>query len=259
MRLDPTFETTVRDAIERVSNTWARSIPIPIHLDLSSLELVERDPFFRSLGSSVCVGRSPFVSEGIGIGGWILPEPAADRLARGLLSLPPPPAHGVATFGGPIDEGIQILHTLFLEGWNQGIPNRWRINDDISLRRAERLWGLGTRDVTTPVYPWVLPLDFEIAGQFYQLGIILSPALTSDPDPSYTVPSTVASWIDGTHAPVAFVDPTGTVTRWLLEEIRSGRLQCTRGDTATTGTPATVTVGGTAGMAPHEVLTISLP
>ena len=256
MRIDPTHEAMVREAIDRVSIAWARSVPIPIQLRLDSLELIERDSFLRSLGRSVCVGRSPFVAEGKGVGGWILPEGAADRLSRGLLSLPPPPPHAVASFGGPVDEGTQIIHSLFIEAWNQGIPAAWRLNDDIQVQCAERLADLGTRAVKAPIYPWVLPLDFEIAGHFYQLGIVVSPSLVDTPDPQFAPSPAVPSWQSSQQAPVAFVDPTGTVTKWLLEEIRAGRLVCKRGPVAASGPRATVTIGGSPDVEPGEVLTI---
>lgn len=256
MQLDPNLEKTVFDAIDRVATLWARAAALPIGIDLKNLEVVERDPFLRSLGASVCVGRSPFVNEGTGIGGWILPESAADRLARGALQLPPPPSHVLASFGGPIDEGIQLLHALFIEAWNLDAPIHLRLNDDISARRAERLYGLGNRVVESPMYPWVVAAGVEIGGQFFQIGFLISPKFCVVPHPDYAVPTRIVSWSDEGRSPVAFVDPTGTVTRWLMEEIRAGRLTCTRG-APVDAAAAIVTVGGRPGVAPVETLTIS--
>ena len=258
MRLDPEVENLITEAVTRVGETWARALPLPCRIDPESIALVERDAFFRTIGHAACVGRSPFIAEGKGIGGWVLAEAGADRLARGVLNLPPPPQHGTTTFGGPIEDGIRVLHGLFLDGWNQGMPNDWRLNDDIESRLTERVHGLGTREVPAPAFPWLVTVNLEVAGFFCQLGIFLRPDAVAEAVPDHAPPTALVPWECGVNPPVAFVDPTGTVVRWLMDEIRAGRLVAKRSDAAAPAS-ATVTIGGCAGVPPAETLVIAKP
>ena len=258
MELNSPAIEDLRAALRRVIETWSSAADLPIVIDEASFELKKRDPYLRSLGPSCCIGRSPFVQEGKGVGGWILPENAADILSRGILKLPAPPAHVRVSLGGPVDQGIQVLQALYLESWNAGIDPQWRLDDDIAQRISERLTSMGTREVSGALYPWVFGGGIEIDRKYFPLAVAISPAMCVAPDQSYEPSGEVSPWGGDSRAPVAFVDPTGEVARWLMEQIREGRLTASR-TTKPGSVSATVTIGGTPGLAPVETLTLGLP
>ena len=248
----------LRAGLERVLRAWSGAAGLSIHLDEESFVLKKRDTFLRSLGPECCVGRSPFVTEGRGVAGWMICEEAADLLTRAILKLPTPPPHVRTSLGGPIDQGVKILQALFIEAWNGEIAPDWHLNRAIDRRIAERLHGMGTREVPGAFYPWVFGGGIEIEGRFFSFALAISPTMCVIPDQSYVPNDEITPWGGNDRAPVSFIDPTGEVARWLMEQIREGKLIASRASTSETVT-ATVTVGGSPGMAPVETLTLALP
>lgn len=165
MRPSPDLRDAITETVTRIGEAWSSAVPFPCRIEPATLCVQERDPFLRSLGSTTCVGRSPFADPLLGIAGWVLGEGATDRLARGLLDLPPPPPGVTSDLGGPLERGMELLHQLFVEHWNRCLPAALRIREEASTALTERVKGLGNRSVPTPAYPWMLTVELEISGR----------------------------------------------------------------------------------------------
>ncbi len=256
MRLRPDVEPLLESLIERVGKAWSDAVALPLVIQASASALVDRGGFLRSLGRSVCCGRSLFLGGRSGIGGWILPEAAADRMARGLLRLPAPPPHSLASLGGPVDQGMAMLHELFLGAWNRGAPPSLRLSEEIGERAVERVPGGVLAEVTESIYPWVLVAALDIDGLATQVGILVSPEMVESPAPGFVPAKEIVSWLGSGRAPVAFIDPSGELVRWLHDAVRTGKIECVREGASAPRGAATLVVGGSPGMTPIDTITI---
>jgi len=255
MRPSPDLRDAITETVTRIGEAWSSAVPFPCRIEPATLCVQERDQFLRSLGTTTCVGRSPFADPLLGIAGWVLGEGATDRLARGLLDLPPPPPGVTSDLGGPLERGMELLHQLFVEHWNRCLPAALRIREEASTALTERVKGLGNRSVPTPAYPWMLTVELEISGRPCPWGIFLAPALVETPVESFSPASRVVSWSHENRPSVAFVDGDGSLVRWLMGEIRSGRLIARRSCGAEATAP-TLVLKGTEGLPPDDVLVI---
>jgi hypothetical protein len=261
MRLPPERATIFARWIERIGEAWARAVPIPLRIDAASLSLVELAPFLRSLGPSFCCGRSLYAGAGRGVGGWLLPHRAADRLACAIGGLPPPPPHASASIGGPLDAGLEQIHGLFLAAWNRSAPPEWRLSEEITERSIQRFSGSPPPRVAAELPGTILAATIEVEGNPAEVGLLLPPALLGEPaanapladHPDHPVPLSASG-----GAPLAIADPSGELVRWLCAASREGRVECVSSPFPSSGAPsaATLVVGGAPGAHPLEFVTI---
>jgi len=258
MRLPPERETVIARWVERIAEAWSRAAPIALRIDASSLSLVDRSAFLRSLGPAVCCGRSRFAGSRRGVGGWLLPHRAADRLACALGGLPPPPPHASATLGGPLDAGLGQLHELFLVAWNRTAPPEWRLSEEIGEWAVERFAALPPPRVAAEMPERVLAATIEVDGHFGEVGFLLPPELLGESVAGPVPAGPVAPLAPAAGSPIGIADPDGEVVRWLCAAARDGRIECvpTPAHPTDPARAATIVIGGAPGAPPVEVVTI---